>query len=111
MIYWMILISFGLSVYQVLLKIGIERGKVKEGGLIKYLFVWQFIVANVLMLILGLSWAFVLQKNDFIKVYPLLAFAYVWSLILARLVFHEKISWNKLIGVGFIIAGIVVANA
>ncbi len=105
-----VLISLGLSVYQVLLKMGLNKGATRRGNILKYLKIWQFVLANGLMLVIGYFWAYLLQKSDFIRVYPFLALAYMWSMIFAKYVFREAIGISKVSGVLLIIAGIVVSN-
>ncbi len=40
-------------------------------------------------------------------IYPITSVTYIWTLIISALFLKEKITWNKIVAVGCIVAGVV----
>ena len=58
----------------------------------------------------GLSsvlWMDVLSKLDFSLAFPMVGSVYVFNLLIGRFFFHETFGWNRLLGVGLIVFGIL----
>jgi len=68
----------------------------------KYLYIGGF-----LYVIAALLNVWILKKLPFSAAVPLGSFTYVWTMIIAGLFLKEKIGIGKIIGVLFIIAGVV----
>lgn len=52
----------------------------------------------------------VLRHLDLSVVLPATAVTYVWTLVVAKLVLHETITASKVVGVGFILVGVVLIS-
>ena len=70
-------------------------------NVIKYLLFcsFSFIAASAL-------WLYLLKKNDFSKLYPLVALSYVWAVPAAYLFLEESVTASKIFGVLVISAGV-----
>lgn len=51
-------------------------------------------------------WLDVLSKLDFSLAFPLVSLTYVFSQLIGHFLFHETISWQRLVGVALILAGL-----
>lgn len=47
------------------------------------------------------------RKGELSVLYPLVSVGYMWTMLWSRLIFNERITVNKVIGVGLILAGAV----
>ncbi len=58
------------------------------------------------------SFFFVLgvRKGELTILYPMVSLGYVWTLLWSRLFFKEKMTRDKLLGIGLVLAGIVLLN-
>ncbi|HQH50017.1 MAG TPA: EamA family transporter [Candidatus Cloacimonadota bacterium] len=106
----MILVSMLLTTNQVILKRGFQIAAQKGGGWQNYLKTWQIWLAMFLIGAMGIMWAMMLRKYDFSRVYPLISLSYVWSILVAKYYFREKITWNRYLGMVLIILGVVLIN-
>jgi len=59
--------------------------------------------------ITSVAWVWVLQKIELGRIYPLMALAFVLVPIGSHLVFGERFQAQYFIGVGMIVAGIIIA--
>jgi len=55
-------------------------------------------------------WMATMTKFDLSFAYPFMSLAFVFVLILSVLFFNEPLSWQKVIGLVFIISGIIITN-
>lgn len=116
LIYLLLLIGICLTVSgQVFLKLGMNRVRTKIGAfsatptaLWKTFTEWRVILGFVLTFSASLFWLGVISRADFSFAYPLLAFSYVVALIPARLVLHEPLTSNRLIGALIVVIGVIV---
>ena len=106
----MILVSMLLTANQVILKRGFQLAAEKGGGFRNYASTWQIWLALALIGVMGVMWAMMLRRYDFSRVYPLISLSYVWSIFVAKYYFKEHITWNRYLGMGFIILGVVLIN-
>lgn len=60
--------------------------------------------------IAALSWLFVLSFWDVSTAYPLLSINFVAILLLSHFSFQEPISRKQIIGIGFIVLGIIILS-
>ena len=58
------------------------------------------------------SFFFVLgvRQGELTILYPMISLGYVWTLLWSRLFFREAITRNKFLGIGLVLAGIVLLN-
>jgi multidrug transporter EmrE-like cation transporter len=49
-----------------------------------------------------------LKDGELSRLYPIIALTYVWVTALSRIVFHDNLNAYRVIGVGIIVAGVVV---
>ena len=68
------------------------------------------ILSLTLTLLAGLMWMIAMTKFDISYAYPFTALSFVLIFILSFILFNEPISWQKIVGLGFIMIGIVVAS-
>jgi len=51
-----------------------------------------------------------LREGELTILYPMVSLGYVWTLLWSRLFFKERMTRNKFLGVGLVLAGIVLLN-
>ncbi len=73
---------------------------------------WLFnhwLAAGVMLFLLS-SYFFVLgvRVGELTILYPMISLGYIWTLLWSRLFFGEKLTRNKLYGLGLILSGIVL---
>ena len=68
------------------------------------------ISAFLAALLASVSWMAAMTKLQLSHAYPFMSASFVLVLILSSLVFHEPLTWPKLIGLGFIVVGIIVGS-
>lgn len=113
MIYIIALISILLgSIAQYFLKIGISSISMDNKKIIMILIE---IITNLPfiggILCYGLSmifWLHVLSKLELSKAYPLVSLGYIFTLLLGYFLLHENINNYKILGVIFIIIGVIL---
>lgn len=71
---------------------------------------WRVVLGFALIFSGSLFWLGVISRADFSFAYPLLALSYVISLIPARFLLGENVSWNRVVGALIIVAGVVVVT-
>lgn len=70
-----------------------------------------FIMLSIaLTLLSGLSWMIAMTKFEISYAYPFTTLGFVLILILSTMLFHEALSWEKILGVLFIISGIFITS-
>ena len=70
-----------------------------------------YIILSILLTLLsGLSWMIAMTKFDISYAYPYTSLGFVLILIFSALLFHEALTGYKLVGVLFIITGIVITS-
>jgi len=66
---------------------------------------WWLLASGILLISATILWAFILKHYPFSIAYPITAFAYVFGMIAAVLIFNETIPITRWIGVAFVILG------
>lgn len=66
---------------------------------------WWLLASGILLISATILWAFILKHYPFSVAYPITAFAYVFGMLAAVLIFNESIPYTRWIGVGLIILG------
>ena len=70
-----------------------------------------FIMLSIFLTLLsGLSWMIAMTKFDISYAYPFTTLGFVLILLFSVLLFHEPITWQKLLGLLFIILGIIITS-
>jgi len=55
----------------------------------------------------AILWLDVLSKLDFSLAFPMVGFTYVLTLLIGRFFFGEPVGWERMLGVGLIVFGIL----
>lgn len=63
-----------------------------------------------LTLLSGLSWMIAMTRFDISYAYPFTTLGFVFILLFSSILFHEPITWQKIIGMIFIIIGIIITS-
>ena len=71
---------------------------------------WRLALGVALFLVSTVFYVLGLRRGELSLLYPLVALGYVWTLFWSRLFFGEALSRNKFLGIGLILAGIVILN-
>lgn len=71
---------------------------------------WHFYAGGFGYLLAALLNIWVLRHLDLSVVLPLTALTYVWTLVIARLVLGELLTWRKVMGVALILVGVVLIS-
>lgn len=58
----------------------------------------------------AVSWMVAMTKLDLSHAYPFVSLSFVLVLILSWGLFHEPLSWQKLVGVALIVCGVIVSS-
>jgi multidrug transporter EmrE-like cation transporter len=61
-------------------------------------------------LLAALSWMVAMTKLDLSRAYPLVSLSFVLVLLLSWALFHEPLTWQKMVGVALIVAGVAVGT-
>ncbi|MDQ7085142.1 MAG: EamA family transporter [Sulfurovum sp.] len=70
-----------------------------------------YIILSLLFTLLsGLSWMIAMTKFEISYAYPFTTLGFVLIFIVSILVFNELFTWQKLIGLLFIITGIIITS-
>lgn len=105
------------SLGQVILKLGANKlGSISFAW--NTLFADLFRIIKIPEILLGLVffgssfllWIKVLTKSDLSYAYPMVSLGYVNVLILSYFLFHESFTTMKVVGIAFIIVGVVILN-
>ncbi len=68
------------------------------------------ILALSLTLLAGVTWMIAMTKFDISYAYPFTTLGFVFVFIFSVLLFGEPVSWQKIVGLGFIILGLIISN-
>lgn len=68
------------------------------------------ILSVFLTFLAGLSWMAAMTKFPISYAYPFMSLSFALILILGAIFFHETLTLSKGIGMGFIMAGIIIAS-
>jgi undecaprenyl phosphate-alpha-L-ara4N flippase subunit ArnE len=69
---------------------------------------WWLLASGICLISATILWGFILSHFPFSVAYPVTAFAYVFGMVAAIVVFHETVSLTRWVGVGFIILGVIL---
>jgi len=102
-----LLASFIGSFGAVFLKLGAERLQLQFKSL---LLNWRLAAGVAFFLLSSFFFVLGLRRGELTVLYPMVALGYIWTLFWSRLFFGEPFSRNKFLGIGLILAGIVLLN-
>ena len=68
------------------------------------------LIALTFLLFSGLAWMIAMTKFDISYAYPFTILGFVLILIFSAFLFHEPITWQKIVGLLFIAAGLVISS-
>ncbi len=68
---------------------------------------WRLAVGIVFFLASSLLYLKGIKHGELTILYPMVSLGNVWTLLWSRLIFHEPLTRNKLVGVSMILLGIV----
>jgi multidrug transporter EmrE-like cation transporter len=68
------------------------------------------IVSLAFTLLAGITWMIAMTKFDISYAYPFTTLGFVFVFLFSVLLFHEPVSWQKIVGLGFIIVGLVLSS-
>ena len=105
----MVSYSLGMACGQVLFKLAARSSLQVEGssGLLAYINIY-LLLGMALYVGLSVLWVWILRSIPLSKAYPFVALAFVFTPLLARLIFDEKLSSGYFVGLGFVAVGIIV---
>ena len=67
---------------------------------------WLF-ASGLCLISATILWGFILKHYAFSVAYPVTAFAYVFGMVAAIIIFHESVPLTRWIGVGLIVLGVI----
>jgi drug/metabolite transporter (DMT)-like permease len=102
-----LLASFIGSFGAVFLKSGAER---LHRQLKSLLLNWRLAAGVAFFLLSSFFFVLGIRRGELTVLYPMVALGYIWTLFWSRLFFGEPFSRNKFLGIGLILAGIVLLN-
>lgn len=102
-----LLASFIGSFGAVFLKSGAERLHRPWKSL---LFNWRLAAGVAFFLLSSFFFVLGIRRGELTVLYPMVALGYIWTLFWSRLFFGEPFSGHKFLGIGLILAGIVLLN-
>jgi len=82
----------------------------------KFTFVFTMLFNPYIMMSLtftllsGLSWMIAMTKFDISYAYPFTTLGFVFIFIFSAIFFNEPVTWQKVIGLVFIIIGIIISS-
>lgn len=90
------------------------KGSLPDGFLNKILFILQaytdlWVISGFASAFLAsMAWAAAMTKFELSFAYPFMSLSFVLVFILSLLIFGEEFSWFKLLGLGFIVLGVII---
>jgi len=94
--------SYDLSMHQTLFE--------KFSFAFSMLFNPYIMLSILLTLLSGLSWMIAMTKFDISYAYPFTTLGFVFIFIFSVLLFNEPVTWQKIVGLIFIISGIIITS-
>jgi|KBSSwiStaDraftv2_1062776.scaffolds.fasta_scaffold404559_2 undecaprenyl phosphate-alpha-L-ara4N flippase subunit ArnE len=96
---------------QIMQKLAARRWQLQGGGAVVLLMQSTFWVAVVCLVSAAGCWLMLLQRWQVGRAYALLSVNYIVMMILARLLFHERLHARHWIGSALIVAGVALMSA
>ncbi|MDP0561671.1 MAG: SMR family transporter [Candidatus Endonucleobacter sp. (ex Gigantidas childressi)] len=68
------------------------------------------IISLTLTLLSGITWMVAMIKFDISYAYPFTALGFVCVFALSVILFNEPVNWQKIMGLGFIVIGLIISS-
>jgi len=104
----MLLVLFG-SVVGSFGAVFLKLGAVRLTGVMSLLN-WRLALGVGLYLASSVFYAFGIRHGQLSVLFPMVAVGYIWTLLWARLFFHERFTRSKLLGLGLVLGGVVLVG-
>ena len=104
----MLLVPFG-SVVGSFGAVFLKLGAVRLTGVMSLLN-WRLALGVGLYLASSVFYAFGIRHGQLSVLFPMVAVGYIWTLLWARLFFHERFTRSKLLGLGLVLGGVVLVG-
>lgn len=101
---WIVLASVLGSIGAAFLKAGAIRLELTIPKLISN---WRLAAGILFYLASSVPFVKGMQQGELSVLYPLVSLGYIWTMILSRILYEEKITPNKLAAIGFILVGLI----
>ena len=104
----MLLVLFG-SVVGSFAAVFLKLGAVRLTGIMSLLN-WRLALGVALYLASSVFYAFGIRHGQLSVLFPMVAVGYIWTLLWARLFFHERFTRSKMLGLGLVLGGVVLVG-
>jgi drug/metabolite transporter (DMT)-like permease len=106
------LYALGMAVGQMLFKSAANQFAMIPGvtQLLKLAFDPFFVLAIGLYMIMSVLWVWILSFTPLSRAYPFGALAFIFTIVIGVLFFRETVTRTHLLGLGFILFGILVIS-
>ena len=74
------------------------------------LFNWRLALGVVFYVLSSFFFVLGVREGELTILYPMVSLGYVWTLVWSRLFFREAITPNKFLGIGLVLAGVVLLS-
>ena len=68
------------------------------------------IISLILTLLAGVTWMIAMTKFDISYAYPFTTLGFVFVFIFSVFLFNEPVNWQKIVGLCFIIMGLIISS-
>jgi len=68
------------------------------------------IISLVFTLLAGVTWMIAMTKFDISYAYPFTTLGFVFVFVFSVVLFNEPVNWQKVIGLSFIIVGLIISS-
>ena len=110
--------AFGMAIGQMLFKYAAGQIAAVPGDtamdflmrLLKLAFDPFFVLAIGLYMLISVMWVWILSFTPLSRAYPFGALAFIFTIVIGALFFRETVTRTNLLGLGFILVGILVIS-
>jgi uncharacterized membrane protein len=96
---------------QLLWKLGIQQvGGVSYSVFFQLISSWYMWLGTIVYVVATIIWFKLLSMGNLSVVYPLQSLAYVFSILLAWIIFGENIPWTRWLGVAVLVLGVYLIS-
>jgi len=74
------------------------------------LFNWRLALGVAFYVLSSFFFVLGVREGELTILYPMVSLGYVWTLVWSRLFFREAITPNKFLGIGLVLAGVVLLS-
>ena len=69
---------------------------------------WQFALSGIIFGSASILWMYILKHYPLSMAAPLVSMSYVITTLMAIIVFHETVPWERWLGTGLILCGVIL---